>query len=582
MLTKITQMKYFLIFLLLSTHLASQEPDSALRRIQAHLIIEDYQAAKEEAKANFDFYPDSFLIYEIYIKSLARLGEEGPMLEVWKEYVSRFPDKKENRELLEEMCWGVLDKAVGSPSLLTRIMGVIGAYFSKDSRGVEILKQSMNDSNAAIRGVAVELAASFRDAKLKDEVKRLFKEEKSWSVRKAVLKAIGSMKIKELSSGLEQLIASDQSMAEEKVLAIASLIELMDEIKRDKIEKLVGSNRSGLRLLACEAIAYFLKERDIDQLILLSNDNHADVRAAALQALGTIRPEGLYREIVLRIGREKAFDTDPKVALSAAWLLTIYSSDEGQRVFDHYISQEKKELRLLAASALNATGKYGVEHAVRLMYNNADPFVQLNIAMGVIGQRQATQEAGDIIDQVINQDKDKWISSEEGIFQYVAPRNSIKTDLESSDNNPEMENQLVRLKVLNALALIQPGKAQRSIRNFLIEGAWGVSGAASALLLMEGNDTSIRLVQGLLSDRNKKVQIQAALVLSLWSREESAIEVLEKNYWDSDKEMKARILEGIGRIGSMRSVPFLIEVLHESSQQLRIIGATAMIQCLNY
>ena len=76
--------------------------------------------------------------------------------------------------------------------------------------------------------------------------------------------------------------------------------------------------------------------------------------------------------------------------------------------------------------------------------------------------------------------------------------------------------------------------------------------------------------------------MQAALILSLWNREESAIQALEEGFALSDCDQKARILEGLGRIGSTRSVPFLINVLKEQSQTLRLIAAMALIQCLNH
>lgn len=564
----------------LTSSLQSLE-DSSLRRIQAHFLIEDFESAKEEAQFYLSQDRQSHAMHELYIKSLARLGEENSMLDAWQEYSKLFPEKKENRQVLEEMSWGVLNKARGSSSLMIRLTSLLGAFFSQDSRGVEILKQTLNDPSAILRATAVELSSSFRDNKLKNAVIRLFREERSWLVRKEVLKALGGMKIKELSSELENIIGSDQSMAEEKALAITALISLMDEIKRDKIEKLVNSNRAGLRLLACKAIAYFRTERDLDCLLLLSEDNHADVRAEAVQAMGVIKPRGAYKNLIIQAGKKKLYDKDPKTALSAAWLLSIYSDEESNKVFEYYLEQPSMQLKLWATSALTSTGKYGIELALKYMRMSKNNYVRLNLALSAIGQRQATEEAVEIIEQVCNEDNEKWISSEDGIFHFITSRTSVKEE-KQSECSLEMENQLVRLQVLNALAVINPLRAQTAIRNFLMERTWGISGAASALLLTEGNDASVQLVKDLLQDENKKVQIQAALVLSLWSREENAIIILEKNYWHADKEMKARILEGIGRIGSMRSIPFLIETLREPSQQLRIIAATAMIQCIHH
>ena len=99
---------------------------------------------------------------------------------------------------------------------------------------------------------------------------------------------------------------------------------------------------------------------------------------------------------------------------------------------------------------------------------------------------------------------------------------------------------------------------------------------------MKGDEEAIKVVRQLLQDPQPRIRLQAALILSLWSREENAIQTLEEGYPNSNWELKARILEGIGRIGSTRSIPFLIHVLKEPSQTLRLISAMALIQCVNH
>jgi HEAT repeat protein len=136
--------------------------------------------------------------------------------------------------------------------------------------------------------------------------------------------------------------------------------------------------------------------------------------------------------------------------------------------------------------------------------------------------------------------------------------------------------------LLNLLAILKAPETQQAIREYLMERSWEISATAAALLLTEGDESSIELVQQLLQDGQPRVRLQAALILSLWSREESAIQALEEGYQNSDWELKARILEGLGRIGSTRSIPFLINVLKEPSQTLRLIAAMALIECLTH
>lgn len=567
-------------FLMISDHSWGDE-DVLARRIQSHLIIRDYPYAYQEGKQALTLYPDSLPLHEGFIKALSKLGHERELLQAWDVYVNKFPDQKENRELIEEMCWGVLNKAAASPSLVTRLMSLLAAYFSQDAKGVEILYQGTKDSNAAIRAVAVKLAGHFRDAKLKEAVKRLFKEERAWIVRKEVIEAIGGMKLKEMRGHLELLIGSPESSAEEKSLAIAALVELLDEVNREEIVRLSSSNRAGLRLLACQAIAHFRSLRDQDQLMSLAKDHHYHVRAAAFQALGLLRPLDSSAQI-LALARPAIHDNHPYTAISAAWLLTLYSPNEGCQAFERHFSSDRRDIRILASSALAATGRYGTPLTYALFQSHPDPYVRLNLAIGLIGQRTAPMQAANVLDQVMTGEKEKWRWEEKGIFRAVSPLLHKKKESELEDSTPEMDNQLVRLELLNMMAILKAPSSQESIRRFLSERSWGISGMAASLLLTEGNEEAIELVQQLLQDPNAKIRLQAALILSLWGREENAIQVLEQEYWNVDKEMKERVLEGLGRIGSMRSVPFLIEVLKEPSQSLRIISAMALIQCLNH
>ena len=177
-------------------------------------------------------------------------------------------------------------------------------------------------------------------------------------------------------------------------------------------------------------------------------------------------------------------------------------------------------------------------------------------------------------------DGEKWSQVRVGMFEAIINKPSpLNRD---SLTTAETDHQLLRLELLNLLAMLKVPDTESVIRKYLNERSSEISATAAILLLTEGDEAAIELVQQLLQDTQPRVRLQAALILSLWSREESAIQVLEEGYVKSDWEMKGKILEGIGRIGATRSIPFLIEVLKEPSQTLRLIGAMALIQCLNH
>lgn len=549
------------------------------RRIQAHLTIRDHTVAVKEAQNALFLYPKSDILYQDYIRALAKLGNEKQMLQAWDAYVQQFPNKEMNRELIEEMAWGILNKASISSSIIMREMALLAAFFSQDAKGVVILNQGMRDSNYAIRSVAVKLAGHFRDYKLIEEIKRLFKEEKVWAVREEVLGAIGKMKIVSLKSDLEDLIASDESTAEEKALSISALLELLDTINRTEIENLSTSNRAGLRQLACEAIAYFQLLRDLDQLLLLAEDPKSDVRCEAFQAIGQLRPTESV-ENIKALARQGVQDSNYQVAISAAWLLTLYVPEEGQKAFIRFFNDKRREVRALSAAALGATGRYGITLVLDQYRSHPDAYVRLNLALGLIGQHQAIQETANYLKQMLTTDKEKWSTLELGIFRAILNKpTKISGD---SLTTTEEDNQLLHLELLNLLAIVEAKEAQLAIREYLMERSWEISATAAALLLTEGDESAIELVQQLLQDTQPRIRLQAALILSLWSRDENAIQALEEGYPKSEWVLKAKILEGLGRIGSIRSIPFLINVLNEPSQTLRLIAAMALIQCLNH
>src|SRR5436190_1617227 len=100
----------------ISTGHSSENEERLARRIQAHLTIKDYSFAVYEAQLALKLYPRSKSIHEGYVRSLAKLGDEKKLLQAWNKYIQQFPAQGENRELIEEMAWGVLQKASYSSS----------------------------------------------------------------------------------------------------------------------------------------------------------------------------------------------------------------------------------------------------------------------------------------------------------------------------------------------------------------------------------------------------------------------------------------------------------------------------------
>lgn len=74
--------------------------------------------------------------------------------------------------------------------------------------------------------------------------------------------------------------------------------------------------------------------------------------------------------------------------------------------------------------------------------------------------------------------------------------------------------------------------------------------------------------------------MQAALILALLGSDDAAVKVLQEAYSKVEREIKVYILEALGHIGDPQSIPFLLEILNEPFQVLRVVAASALIQCL--
>lgn len=553
------------------------DPQAVAKRIHAHLIIHDYSSALEEAQEALQQTPEALPLWEGYIQALALAGQEKEMMQAWRRYEKLNPDAYENREILEAMAWGTIQQGARSSLPLVRVMAMLAAFFGNDHKGIDIIVANLRDSNKLIRSVALEVASQLNDAPLCDAVLEMLKNETSWHVRLAAIQAVGAMGIKKARPELLKIVGSSESAPEEIGVAVEALVRLMDHPRLVEITKLAQSERAGLRLLACELAAEFEMEEALPVLLPLLDDTHYEVRNAALLAIGMVNLSEV-NEVLLAAARRHLQDPEDRVAIAAAWLLTRYHKEEGQRAFEPLLKSSVRETRLLAAAALASCGELAMPLILQAFHLSTDPYVRLNLAKGLIGQRIDTEAARDALYESFANSNERWMPLEFGIFSAIAP-SKVKHD-DSSINKPETINQKVRLEILNLLAITNHPKASDGLKKLLKEKTWGVSAVASIQLLSEGDEEAVDLVSSLLQDLDPTVRVQAALVLAIWGRGEEAVPVLQSSYAQSDRETKERILEGLGHVGTPASIPFLLDRMEESSQTLRLMAAAGIIQVL--
>ena len=557
---------------------SSMLPESLNQRIHSHLIISDYPSAISEAWNGIQQYPDSKLVWIAYLHAVAKMGDEKRMISHWKLFSERFPEERENRELLESFAWAVIEKGSHASSPAIRVTALLGAFFSQDAKGVVILRRGLSDDNSFLRAAAVKLSSHLPDASLQDELLRLLETEKVWKVRMEVIRAIGDLRIGDAKDRLKKMIGQEHCHTEEKAAAVETLVSLCEHIQPHQISQLVDSNRSGMRMLACELVSFFDQKQDIDRLSPLLHDHHSDVRAKVFQTIGRLRATSIGGTLVEDASEKGAHDPDSTVAITAAWALTINNPEKGMAAFEKFFRLDSRDVRCSAAAALAATGKYGLPLARQMFHKSSDIYVKMNLAIGLIGQRTDVNNACSCLFDGLSEKKEKWAWDEEENFRVLAP-SKVKHD-DAIPNYPEAVNQLTRLEVLQILAMVKYPFAQQAIKSFLKESQWGISGLASILLLTEGDEEAVDLVQNLLDDNDPKVKVQAALILALWGKGEDVVPLLEETYASADRELREKILEGIGRVGSANSLSFLAEKLQEPYQTLRITAAAALLECL--
>jgi len=567
----LSKLPIFCILFCGSLFAVEANPDLGIRQVHAHLIIHDRAAGIEAAEKLVEQYPNHLGVRKVHLRALTEAGEERRAFKAWKDLAEKFPEEANKLDVLELLAWGTIEKGATASSPIIRATSLLAAFFAQDSKGVSIVAKNLKDSNSLLRGVAVQLSGQMRDAQLQDEILKLIKNEQVWAVRLEVIRAIGSMKLREAKPLLLETLSKSTTTPEERAVAIEALVNLEDHADHAEIQRLASSDRAGLRLVACQVIAHLNRVEEKEILFHLSNDSNADVRCAALQTLGILRIESSQ---VL----DKINDPDRTVGITAAWLLTLQNPAEGQRHLRRYLNDPHQETRLLAAGALVSTGKYGFPLLEEMFFQHDDLYVRMNLALGLIIQREHIPEASAALYQGLMTLNERWMENSQGIFSAIAPSRLKQNDL--IPNYPEAVNQKIRLRLLEILAMNRYPNTQEAIHAFLRERNWGITGIAAAVLLTEGDEEAIEQVKKILEDPLPRIRLQAALVLALWGNDSAAIDVLKESYATADRPMKEKILEALGKIGNADAIPFLTDKLQESHQTLRLIAAAALLECL--
>lgn len=555
-----------LLFSAVSSALSEEE---FLNRIDAHFIIGDYERAFNDAKQVYEQYPHSSKAWSAYIRSLPYVGEEISAVRMMRSSPSSC-----DPVLIEEVAWGILRNGVKSSQYNIKYLTLLGAYFTRDARAVKLLFEGLKDENAVIRNIALRLSSYLGDEPFKRFIMDMLKMEKSWRVRLEAIRAVGRLRLKSAERELKK-IASGDGTYEERAAAIEALISIYDDISQGEFERLIRSPKAGLRLFAIKAALYFEKEKCGAAILNACFDPINDVRVEAINAIPFLK--GISEEDLKTAFERLKTDTNPEIAITASWAALVKFDDQSLK---KWLFVEDEVYRRFAAAAVAAAGKNGVTIAIEGFEKSADPYVRANLALGLLGQKVEEKRCCDELFLLLEKRKEllMWDSGSNEHFRILAP--SRVEHIEEIANYPEIVDQSLELELLSILAVKEDGRAEKAIRSFLQKKRWGLTGMAALTLLKEGNEESLKLLKSLLNDPEKNVRCQAALVLAVYGKDESAIPFLEEAYNEADRELKVKLLEALCYVGKENSYNFFLKAMEEPFQALRIIAASGVIQAI--
>jgi len=540
-----------------------------VKRIKAHLLLKDYQTAYQEAKAAYD--SDRSPAYlESLIVTFLKLGQESRALALFEKYLNEA--SLENTDFLEEVAFGLIESGMNSGNPQVRAISVMAAFHANDARGVAILKKGLSDRSAAVRSITIKLVAKMRDKTLQKEILEIIAKERLYDLRLDAIRATGTMKIQEAKEALIGIIT--RSGDEARAAALEAYVNLDNTLRTEDLHQMAVSERAGFRALSDVVIAHLELDQELEIPLKHLSDSHQDIRAGALITLGRMVSSLRFpREQVLeKLGLLK-FDERTKIA--ALWLTTLL--DGNADAFLECLKSPHAALRIKAAAALAATGFHGRELIQKAYHACNCPYAKLNLAIGMIPLGIDEEEALATLKEALKSDE-RWAILEDPLGEAVVP--SKLSSMKDALLTPESINQMVRLRLLNILAVKNDPDIVDMLRAFLKERRWGITGLASAMLLTEGDEEAKRSVATLLNDPDKKVRVQAAFVLAMWKSGDKAIDVLIEAYEGVDRELKMKVLEALGQIGSKRAIPFLASKLHEPYPTIRLAASLAIIQTI--
>lgn len=577
---KVLKYIFFITIFLCNGQTFANAPSEAVicQRIKLLFLVKDMRGALETCISAIDQFPQSLEIKKLYLQALSQSGYSSYALQIWEEIKNELTDLKEIATMQECIAWGILSMGKSSSQIAIKNLSLFSSFLTQDARVSEMLLHALNSSNAIRRALAIRLAAKYGNALLHRAIINLLVTEKVAFVRKELIEAIGVGKIVEGRESLQSILSIDTDPSE-KYTAIHSLSLLSENLQPEEIIALLQHPYASFRLLAIEIIDRLNLVALYPLLFTTLQDPSLDVKIAGLKGIGLHIPSKWSMDQKNAV-KACCSDPNPFVAMLAAWNCLLQEEDIGTNVFIEKMQSTNPSIRIFASALLSFTGFKGLPLIISTFESTKDPYIRINLARGLISLRVLVKEASLALLHFIRETQTPimWDTGQYIFFPMISPSTITPSPL--CYNLRAVMDGITRLSLLNNLLTTEPIVAIETARNYLYNHFWGLSGNAAAMLMETGNSYCVDLVKNLLNDPNKKIRLQAALVLAFMHQDQTAAQVLEELYYTVRQEEKFYILEALGQLSTKQSVPFLMKLLTEPFTGIRITAASILIQNL--
>ena len=530
--------------------------------------------AVELSKQALKDFQDNPSLLSLYISSLAELEKTEEMVNEWDKLFLLSPEKALEPFLLEGMAWGVIKKGARDSALPLRAISLVAAAMSNDFRGVRLIEEAMDHPNSLIRTIAYKVSGQLGDPCLQNKIRKRVKEEKETEAKLSMIRALGALRMKELEPYLVGIVEGNSSRQLEREAAFEALLTLHEGPKMGEVEELLKSPRSLHRAVGCRLALHLLPAPPLSLFQPLLVDSSRRVVLEASRTIGLLYAKcGELDELIK--GLKKRPEGEARVA--SLWIEALRNESTVEDWLP-FINHPNVKVALYSVALLGTAGEKSIPLRQLLFDKAKDPFVKINLALGLLPEVEQKENILAFLSKQFDLKTPLWGVGEQGGVAFLLPQKGEPLPPMVSQKDMDV---VARLQFLSCVAPFAPAFAEEKLKSFLTHRRPEVGLMATTLLIKEGSNEMLEQVEDLLQDPSFPHKVEAALLLSLWRRDDEGVKVLQEHYPKGDRKEKEVLLEAIGRLGGPAQARFLIECLKEPFPMLRVIAAIGLISCLN-